>query len=164
MCLAKITSLKNFTMLKDCAYVEVPRNNFYFPVAMDIEGNTITSCCVKGHLDIKKSRNQVSNTTELPCDRANIDGWYSVCITVEYCTFPKNRAYDNHRFLKLCSLLCWILWYIQPSLLAALHFGIASLPYPRHLFVGCMSLYGTQSSVLARHIPKGEGHSSLWGF
>ena len=113
---------------------------------MGVEGITITSSCVKGHLDIKKSQNQVSNTTELPCHRANIDGWYSVCITVEYRTFPKNRAYDNHCFLKHCSLLCWILWYVQPSLLAALHFGIVSLPYPHHLFLAAclyMELEGT---------------------
>ena len=33
---------------------------------------------------------------------------------------------------------------IRPLLLAALHFGIASLQYLHHLCVGCMQLYGTQ--------------------
>ena len=90
--------------------------------------------------------NEIWNSSikyELNCqwDRVNIDDRYSVCIMVNTCQKIEQRTI-NVSWNVEHSFFCWIL-LIWPSLLAALHFGIASLQYPRHLSAGCMLLYGT---------------------
>ena len=111
-----------------------------------------TSSCVRGNFEIKKYGTHASIKYKLNCqwDRANIDDWYSVCLTVEY--LPRNRVKNNLCFLEHFFLLCWIL-SIRPSLLAALHFGIASLRYPHHLSVCCMPLYGTWRYIDEGNLP-----------
>ena len=73
MCLTKIKSLQNFTMLKNCTYVKLiickatknammeDEETTSIPVAIGDEAIAITSSCIKGHLDIKKFGTQASN-------------------------------------------------------------------------------------------------------
>ena len=73
MCRTKIKSLRNFTMLKNCAHVKLAsckatkkatiedEETTSIPVAMGDEAIVITSSCNRGHLDIKKYGAQASN-------------------------------------------------------------------------------------------------------
>ena len=65
MCRTKIKSFRNFTMLKNFTHVKLvsckatkatmeDKKQLPFPVATGGEFNTITSSCVRRHLDIKK--------------------------------------------------------------------------------------------------------------
>ena len=154
--------LRNFTMLKNCMYVPFILCKAMKKAMMEDEKTSSISSsngwqrnCNYFHFCqatswYREIRN-LSIKYKLNCQWhcVNIDDWYSVCITMEY--LPKNRAKDDHRFLERC-LLCCIL-SIWSSLLAPLHFGIASLQYPYHLSVGCMLLYGTQRYIDQDNLP-----------
>ena len=136
MCRTKIKSLRNFTMLQNCARVKLISSKATKKAAMEDEETSSISCSDgwrsnRKYFQLRRAWDWISYQR----DGANIEDRPSVYITVEY--LPKNRAKDDLCFLERCSLLCWIL-SIQPSLLAALRFGIASLQYARHLSVGCM--------------------------
>ena len=84
--------------------------------------------------------------TELPMEPCH--HWRSISCLHYGGILVKNRAKDNLS----CSLLCWIL-SMRPSLLTALHFGIASLQNHHHLSVGCTPLYGTQRYIDKDNLP-----------
>ena len=88
--------------------------------------------------------------TELPMGPCQ--HWQSIFCLHHGGILAKNRAKDDLCFLERCSFPCWIL-SIQPSLLAALYFRIASLQYPCHLSVGCMPLYGTRRYTDEDNLP-----------
>ena len=154
-------------MQKNCAYGKLilckamkkammeDKEQLLFPVAMGDEVIAITSSCIRGHLDIKKYGTQAQNTNwiangtmpTLTIDILSASQW-NIC--------QNNTTKDNHCFLERCSLLCRILSIytcIRPLLLAALHFGIANLQYPRHLSVGCMPLYGSGRYIDKDNLP-----------
>ena len=117
---------------------------------MGDEAIAITFSCIKGHLDKKKYGTQASNTNWI-VNRTVPTLTIDILSALRWSTC-QNRAKDDHCFLECCSLLCWIL-LIRPSLLAALHFMIVSLQYPRHLSVGCMPLYGTRRYIDKDNLP-----------
>ena len=149
-------SLRNFTKLKNCAHVELilckATKKQLFSSRDGWRSNHNYFQLRPGTSWYKEIRNS-SIKYELNCqwNRANIDNWYSVCITMEY--LPKNRAkVDDLCFLERCSLLCWIL-SIWPLLLVALQFGIASMQIHRHLSVGCMLPCGTWRYINKDNFP-----------
>ena len=152
-------------MLKNCPHVKLVSCNSTKKATMEEkkqvatgdEAIAITSSSVREHLDKKKYGTQASNTNwiakgtmpTLTIDFLSASRW-NTCQIIE-----QRRIFA---FLESWSLLCWIL-SIQPSLLAALHFGIASLQYARHHSVGCMRKNTSRSTYLCliqSNIPRAQ--------
>ena len=97
-----------------------------------------------------KGNMHTSMKDELNCQwhRTNIDR-YPVCITVEL-ILTKKLSKGWSMFLGTLFFLL-LDTFDTPSLLAALHFGIASLQYPCHLSVGCW--YGTRRYADTDNLP-----------
>ena len=145
----KIESLRNFTMLKNCAHVKLV--SCKATKNATIEGEETTSISTsdgwRSNRNYFQLRYEISwykeiymelkrqIRTELPMGPCQ--HWRSTFCLHHGGILAKNRANDDLCFLERCSLLYWIL-SLQPSLLTALHFRIASLLYARHLSVGCM--------------------------